>query len=319
MMMNIMVTGGAGFIGSHIVDKLIKMGHKVVIIDNLSTGKIDNVNKNAKLYVKDICSEDIFRIFDEEEIEAVYHHAAQIDVQRSIKDPIYDGSVNVLGTINILEACKRYGVGKIIYASSAAVYGHPHYLGIDEKHPIKPISYYGISKYVPEIYINIYSQLCAIDYSVLRYANVYGIRQDPKGEGGVISIFMDKMLRNETRIIYGDGSATRDFIYVEDVVAANIKALTRGSRETINIGTGIATSINDLCETMKEIMGADNSRQFVQERKGDIRHSYFNIEKAKHVLDWTPEYTLQEGLNRTINYYMGQSMNQETEEVAVSM
>ncbi len=318
-MMNIMATGGAGFIGSHIVDKLIKMGHKVVIIDNLSTGKIDNVNKNAKLYTKDICSEEIFRIFEAEKFEMVYHHAAQIDVQRSIKDPVFDGSVNVLGTVNILEACKRYGVRKIIYASSAAVYGQPHYLGIDEKHPIRPISYYGISKYVPEHYINIYSQLWGIDYTILRYANVYGIRQDPKGEGGVISIFMDKMLRNETRIIYGDGSATRDFINVEDVATANIKALTKGSRETINIGTGIATSISDLCDTMREIMEVDIDRQFVQERKGDIRHSYFNIEKAKHVLDWTPEYTLQEGLYRTINYYMEQSVNQETEEIAISM
>lgn len=317
--MKILVTGGAGFIGSHIVDKLVEHRHEVIIIDNLSTGKIENVNKEAKLYIKDICSQEIFQIFEKENIDIVYHHAAQIDVQQSIKDPIFDGDVNILGTLNLLEACKKYNIKKIIYASSAAVYGHPVYLAIDEKHPINPISYYGISKYTPENYITVYSELYGIDYTILRYANVYGIRQDPKGEGGVISIFMDKMFKNETPIIYGDGSATRDFIYVEDVAYANTKALTKGSKEIINIGTGIATSIGELYDTMREIIGVDIDRKFGQERGGDIRNSFFNINKVKKILSWAPAYSLDDGLRKTIQYYKRIAISGTMKETAVSI
>ena len=299
----ILVTGGAGFIGSNLVDTLIEEGHQVAVIDDLSTGKKEYINSRAEFYKVDIVSGEIKDIFKKERYDLVYHLAAQIDIQRSIEDPVYDARVNTLGTINILEACKEYGVSKIVYASSAAVYGEPKYLGIDEIHPITPLSYYGISKYTPEQYIISYSNLWGLDYTILRYANAYGIRQDPKGEGGVISIFLDKMLRNDTPVIYGDGSATRDFIYVKDVIKANLLTMTKGSRKIFNIGTGRATSISKLFNTMKSLMNYKGSVQYDLERKGDIRDSYFNIDKAKNDLRWEADYSIEEGLIRTIDYY----------------
>lgn len=316
--LNIIVTGGAGFIGSNLVDRLIEEGHKVIVIDNLITGKKENVNREAKFYKMDICDEKIRDIFKNEKINVVCHNAAQIDVQKSINNPIFDGDVNILGTINILEACKEANVKKIIYSSTAAAYGEPEYLGIDENHPINPISFYGISKYTPEQYIKIYSKLYNIDYTILRYSNVYGIRQDPKGEGGVIAIFMDKLFKGESPIIFGDGTATRDFIYVEDIVEANIKALHKGSKEVFNIGTGKATSINELFYLMKKIMDIDIEVEYGQERKGDIKHSYFNISKAKEKLGWTPRFELEEGLYKTIEYYKKIFMIETVEQVAVS-
>lgn len=301
--LNILVSGGAGFIGSNLVDRLIKEGNKVVVIDNLSTGKTENVHNKAKIYQLDICSKKIVDVFKKEKIDIVYHKAAQVDVQKSIEDPILDVNVNILGTVNILEACKETNVKKIIYPSSAAVYGEPKYLGIDEKHPISPISSYGISKYTPENYIRIYNELYNIDYTILRYSNVYGIRQDSKGEGGVIDIFMKKILIGESPSIFGDGSITRDFIYVEDIVEANIKALNRGSEEVLNIGTGKGTSIKELFNMMKEILEIDIKVKYEKERKGDIKNSFFNINKAKEKLGWTPQYRLEEGLNKTIKYY----------------
>jgi len=303
----ILVTGGAGFIGSSLSDKLVALGHKVSIIDNLSTGKIENVNDKAKLYIANIEDKNISKIFESQKFDIVYHLAAQIDVQESINNPVYDADVNILGTINILENSRRHGVRKIIYSSSAAIYGEPEYLGIDEKHKSNPISYYGISKYVPENYIKTYSKLWKIDYSILRYANVYGIRQDPKGEGGVISIFMDRMFKNNPVTIYGNGFSTRDFIYVEDVVDANIKVLDKGSRQIFNIGTGTATNINTLYTTMNKIMDKIIEVSHLKERKGDILHSYFNVEKAKKVLGWEAKHSLEHGLTKTIEYYEKQS------------
>ena len=317
--MNILVTGGAGFIGSNLVDRLVEEGHKVVVIDNLSTGKIENVHSKAKFYKLDICNKKIRDIFKSEKIEVVYHKAAQIDVQKSIEDPIFDGKVNILGTINVLEACKKANVKKIIYPSSAAVYGEPKYLGIDENHPTCPISYYGISKFTPENYIKTYSKFYDIDYTIFRYSNAYGIRQDPKGEGGVIAIFMQKLFKGESPTIFGDGSATRDFIYIDDIIEANIKALHKGSREVFNIGTGVATSIKELFYIMKEIMGADVKVKYGKEREGDIKNSFFNIDKAEEKLNWIPKYRLEEGLYKTIKYYKELLMEETEDEIAVTM
>lgn len=303
IIMKVLVTGGAGFIGSHIVDTLVENGHDVVIIDNLSTGNIENVNDKAKFYNIDIRDKDIDDVFKEECPEYVIHHAAQIDVQRSIKDPVFDGDVNILGTINILENCKRCGAKKIIYASSAAVYGAPRYLPIDEKHDIQPISYYGISKFTPEHYIQVYGNLYDIKYTILRYANVYGIRQDPKGEGGVVSIFVDRMLSGKSVTIFGDGEQTRDFIYVDDIVSANMLALENGDGEIVNIGTGIQTSVNDLYGTMEAIIKTGKSPINGIARAGDIKDSYFNIEKAEKILGFKPKYSLKDGLGETIRYY----------------
>ncbi|HHW58009.1 MAG TPA: SDR family oxidoreductase [Clostridia bacterium] len=301
--MKVLVTGGAGFIGSHIVDLLIENGYEVVIVDNLSTGKEEFINKKAVFYKKDITDDDLYEIFEKEKPDYVIHQAAQIDVQRSIDDPVFDAKVNILGTVNLLESCRKSGIKKVIYASSAAVYGNPEYLPIDEGHRINPISSYGISKHTAEHYFEVYSQLYDLKYTILRYANVYGIRQDPKGEGGVISIFTDKMLKGERPVIFGDGNQTRDFVYVKDVAKANLLALERGDNEVVNISTGKPTSINELVEIMNKIMNTSLKPIYTEPRKGDIMHSYLDNKKALDVLGWRPEYSLEDGLKETIEYY----------------
>ncbi len=302
--MKIMVTGGAGFIGSHIVDKLISLGYKTVVIDNLSRGKMGNINPAARFYQVDITAPEIYKIFKQEKVTHIIHHAAQIDVQHSIEDPLLDINNNILGTVNILENCRKYGVNKIIYASSAAVYGEPDYLPVDEEHPIKAMSSYGVSKHTPEHYLMMYRQLYNLDYTILRYANVYGPRQDPKGEGGVIAIFVDKMLNGERPVIYGDGEQTRDFVYVEDIVKANLKALTRGDGELVNISSNTQHSVNDVYRIINEILETNLEPIYKEERKGDIKHSFLDNSKARKVLNWEPEYDLLSGLNKTIDYYL---------------
>ncbi|KEJ01323.1 UDP-glucose 4-epimerase [Clostridium botulinum A2B7 92] len=301
--MKVLVSGGAGFIGSNLVDKLINLGHNVCIIDNLSTGNINNVNKKAQLYINDILDPNVSKIFEKEKFDIVYHLAAQIDVQKSITNPIFDSNVNVCGSINIINNCVNYNVKKIVYSSSAAVYGHPGYLPIDEKHGIMPISYYGLSKYTAEEYIRLFSNLNNLDFTILRYANVYGIRQDPKGEGGVISIFMNSLLKKQPLYIFGDGSALRDYIFVEDIVDANIAALSGGGKERFNIGTGVYTSVKELAENMIDIIGLKCNIEYASARKGDIANSYFNISKAKNKLNWIPKFSLKDGLKKTIEYY----------------
>lgn len=302
--MRVLVTGGAGFIGSNIVDKLITLGNEVVIIDNLSTGKPENINSRAKHYKVDILSsQEVDNIFNFERPEYVIHHAAQIDVGKSIEDPLFDAQVNILGTINILKACQKYKVEKIVYSSSAAVYGIPEYLGVDELHKIEPISFYGISKYTPELYIKTFAHLYEIKYTILRYANVYGIRQDPKGEGGVISIFVDKFITDETPIIYGDGEQTRDFIYVDDIVNANIASLSKGDNEIYNISTNSPISINQLVNLMSSLTNKEVQPSYKEARVGDIKHSHLKNEKAINELGWKPQYELSNGLKETLNYY----------------
>jgi UDP-glucose 4-epimerase len=224
-------------------------------------------------------------------------------VQKSITNPIFDSNVNVCGTINIINNCVNYNVKKIVYSSSAAVYGHPQYLPIDEKHEIRPISYYGLSKYTAEEYIRVFSNLNNLDFTILRYANVYGIRQDPKGEGGVISTFMNSLLKKQPLYIFGDGSALRDYIFVEDIVDANIAALSSGGKEIFNIGTGVYTSVKELAENMMDIIGLKCNIEYASARKGDIANSYFNINKAKNKLNWSPRFSLKDGLKKTIEYY----------------
>jgi UDP-glucose 4-epimerase len=301
--MKILVTGGAGFIGSNIVDKLINLGYETVVVDNLSSGKKENLNPGARFYELDIISPEVKRVFEQEGITHVIHHAAQIDVQQSIDNPLFDINNNILGTVNILENCKDYGVKKIIYASSAAVYGEPDYLPVDEEHPIKAMSSYGVSKHTPEHYLRMYKQLYELDYTILRYANAYGPRQDPKGEGGVIAIFVEKMLFGESPIIFGDGEQTRDFIYVEDIVKANLKALTQGDGELVNISCNTRHSVNDLYRMINQILNTDLKPIYRDERIGDIRHSYLDNNRARKVLNWEPEYDLRAGLTKTIEHY----------------
>ncbi|MCM3068382.1 SDR family oxidoreductase [Priestia flexa] len=301
--MKVLVTGGAGFIGSNIVDRLIEQSFEVVIIDNLSTGREENLNPKAKFYKMDIISDEVKEVFATEKPDYVIHHGAQIDVQKSLTNPLFDAQVNILGTINILENCKLYGVRKIVYASSAAVYGDPDYLGVDEKHQVNPLSFYGISKHTPEHYLKAYSHLYGLKYTILRYANVYGIRQDPKGEGGVVSIFVDKLLSNELPIIFGDGEQTRDFIYVSDIADANILALSKGDNDILNISCNQQTSINDLLSLMNNLANKNLHPVYKEERSGDIKHSYLDNSKAIEILNWKPKYTLSTGLKETLNYY----------------
>ncbi|MFQ6105914.1 MAG: NAD-dependent epimerase/dehydratase family protein, partial [Candidatus Hydrothermarchaeaceae archaeon] len=260
--MKILVTGGAGFIGSTTVDLLIKEGHDVVILDNISSGKEANINKAAKLCKRDISDKKVVEIFKREDIDCVIHQAAQVMVKKSLKDPVFDAQVNILGSLNLLEACKE-SVGKIIYASSGgAVYGEPEYLPVDEKHPIKPLSPYGASKYIVEKYIEIYSSVYGIDYSILRYGNVYGPRQDPHGEGGVVSIFAYKMLNNLSPVIFGDGRQTRDFVYVEDAARANISSIKHGKNVICNIGSGTEKSVNEVVDVIRKTLKSEVQPKF---------------------------------------------------------
>ncbi|QGQ94914.1 NAD-dependent epimerase/dehydratase family protein [Paenibacillus psychroresistens] len=301
--MRILVTGGAGFIASNIVDALIDEGHEVSVLDNLSTGKRANIHPNAPFYLTDITERSVQMVFEQCRPEIVIHHAAQIDVQTSLHNPLLDAKVNIIGTINLLEQCKSFGVKKIIYASSAAVYGHPNYLGVDEKHALQPISFYGISKHTPEHYIQAYGELFGLDYTILRYSNVYGIRQDPRGEGGVISIFLNRLLHEETPIIYGNGENTRDFIYVKDIVSANIAALIYGSHSLYNISCNQQISLNNLLKQMNAIIGSNVTPQYVPARQGDILHSRLDNQKALKQLQWLPQYSIEKGLTETYHYY----------------
>lgn len=307
--MKIVVTGGAGFIGSNIVDSLVELGHDVFIFDNLSTGKKENINKKATFFNVDINSLEIHSLLGKIQPNVLIHHAAQVSVAHSIKDPLYDQNLNIRGTVNLLEGCSRAGVGKFIYASSAAVYGDPMYLPINESHSKEPTSYYGLSKYVPESYIKLYSGISDMDYSILRYANVYGPRQDPFGEGGVISIFMNKIINDEEFTIYGDGNQTRDFIFVKDIVSANLAALHAGSKKIMNISTNDKVTLNRLVEIMSGFTERPLKVSYGERRKGDIKDSWLDNSLAKEELLWKPKYSLEEGLKITFDYYM------QTEEI----
>jgi UDP-glucose 4-epimerase len=300
--MKVLVTGGAGFIGSSVVEKLIAAGHEVVVVDNLSTGRREYVHSQAVFIEADIGSIVTAQAIENHRPDTVIHLAANIQVQKSLQYPMFDAANNINGTIHLLECCRNAGVRKLIYASSAAVYGDPQYLGIDEIHRTCPISFYGISKFTPEMYIRCYSELFGIQHTILRYANVYGIRQNAQGEGGVISIFVDRMLQGERPVIYGDGFQTRDYVYVEDVARANLHALTAADGETLNIGTGRPTNLLELHDMLVGICGYDKSPIMKPARAGDIAHSYFSSERAKTVLGWSPIYALEEGLIRTVEY-----------------
>ena len=304
--MKVLVTGGAGFIGSHIVEQLLQEGYQVVVVDNLSTGKKSFLPKDISFYSMDIQSLDLNQVFKKEKPEIVIHTAAQIDVNSSIKNPQNDASINILGTINLLNCCHEYKVRKIIYSSSCAVYGVPEDCSIKESFSISPLSFYGISKFVVELYMKVYHSLYDLNYTILRYANVYGPKQSTSGEGGVVSIFCKKILKKELPIIYGTGEQTRDFVFVKDVAEANIKAITKGKNQIINIGCNEKTSIKELYQL---ILSLNPSLSITQPpithptRQGDILHSRLDNTKAKQILKWEPNYTLREGLEDTLNYY----------------
>lgn len=302
--MKVVVTGGLGFIGSHLVDRLISEGYDTYIIDNLTSGQLNNLNPAATFYQADILNESQLRkIFNDVKPEALFHMAAQIDVQTSINNPNLDAMCNIIGSLNLIELCKTYNC-KIIYSSSAAIYGSPQYVPVTEEHPINPISNYGISKYTPELYIQTSANLHNLNFNILRYANVYGNRQVNNGEGGVISIFIDKIINGERPIIFGDGTQTRDFIFVEDVVSANIAALKCSANGTFNISTNKKTTINDLIHHLNSILDKKVVPIYEPIRKGDITHSTLDNQLAIKELNWNPKFLIKEGLIKTCDNFL---------------
>ncbi len=301
--MRILVTGGAGFIASHIVDRLIELGHEVCIVDSMIHGKKANINKLASLKEIDIRDDKLIDTFLEFRPEIVIHNAAQISVPKSIENPMEDASINILGSISVLEACRKVGVRKIIYPASAAIFGQPIYLPIDEEHPLNMISGYGITKHTVEHYLKAYKSLYNIDYVVLRYSNVYGPRQDSTGEGGVISIFCEKIMRNTSPYIYGDGEQLRDFIYVKDIVRANIIAIESLENGIYNVCSSNKLSVNQLLNIVNEVAKKNIEPLYTDKREGDIENSYMTYEKIKNEIGWEPEYDIYQGLKETLKWF----------------
>ena len=306
--MKILVTGGAGFIGSHVVDKYISLGHDVVVIVNLSTGKERNINKKALFYQIDICNKNIEFIIEKEKPDILNHHAAQISVPASVKNPILDAEINVLGFLNLLQNCVKYNLKKVIFISSGgAIYGEAEEFPTSETYQPIPLSPYAIHKFVSEKYLHYYYTKYNLNYTTLRYANVYGPRQMPEGEAGVVSIFINRLLKEEASCIYTYKSEPegmiRDYVYVNDVVRANVLALDSANTEAINIGTGTQTTTLCLYNEISKQLNKRIKPLFDEPRPGDIRKSCLNIEKAKNILNWMPEYSLEQGIKDTIENY----------------
>ena len=303
--MNILVTGGAGFIGSHIVDQLIAKGHQVIIIDNLVTGQRDLINPQAVFYQEDITNaEQVHKIIQQHQIQVICHQAAQLDVRKSVQDPQYDASVNIIGTINLFEAAHKNGVKKVVFASSGgAIYGDTDILPTPETHHTDPISPYGIAKLVMEKYAHYYKTIYNIDYTALRYSNVYGPRQNTQGEAGVIALFISKMLQNQQCYINGDGHNTRDFVYVQDVVEANIQAILGDLSGSYNIATATQTNINQIFDILHQLTNTTITRQNREAKLGEQQHSSLSYDKIHQAINWQPQINLQQGLIQTVEYF----------------
>lgn len=302
--MKALVTGGAGFIGSHLSDRLIESGHEVVIVDDLSTGQTENLPAEAKFYQADIRDEALADIFESERPEVVFHHAAHADVTHSVKDPRHDASVNILGTLNLLECCRQYGVAKLIYANTGgALYGEPTYSPVDESHPIAPLSPYGVSKRTAEQYLHVYHVNHGLQYTSLRYPNIYGPRQNPHGEAGVVAIFAMLLLTGGRPTIFGDGSKTRDYLYVGDVVDANLLALNSEACGIYNLGRGIEVTDLEMFEAVRDAVGSKTRPKFAEVRPGEVEHMALDASRAREGLGWEWQTDLAEGIAAAVDYY----------------
>lgn len=302
--MKIVVSGGAGFIGSNIADAYIDRGHEVHIIDNFSTGQMMHVNRKAILHQLDITDAAAVSLIERLRPDLLSHHAAQMDVRHSVADPAYDARVNILGFINMLEACQRAGVKKVVFASSGgAVYGEQDIFPAPEDHPTQPASPYGVSKRAGELYLSYYRQAFGLPYIALRYANVYGPRQSAKGEAGVVAIFVTALLAGKAPVINGDGRQTRDYVYVGDVVAANLAALECPYVGPVNIGTGVETDVVEIFEQLRSAAGQTVEAVHGPAKVGEQRRSSLDTRLASQVLGWKPEVALDDGLRRTAAYY----------------
>jgi UDP-glucose 4-epimerase len=299
---NILVTGGAGFIGSHIADALIHNGHSVVVLDDLSMGKREYVNPKTQFVLLDIRSEKIKEIFLHHRFDVVIHQAAQMDVRKSVEDPLFDASTNILGTVNLLEGCRATGVKKFIFASTGgAIYGEQTCFPADEQHPTRPVSPYGITKLSAEKYLFYYQQAHGLQYVSLRYANVYGPRQNPHGEAGVVAIFTGKMLSDGQPLINGDGTQTRDYIYVDDIVKANLLALNYKQSAIFNVGTGIETNVNQLFLTLRKLTGSQCREKYGPAKNGEQQRSVIDSSSLYKAFNWKPSIALRDGLRRTVD------------------
>ena len=305
--MKILVTGGAGFIGSHVVDAYVEHGHDVVVVDDLSSGRKENLNRKARFYQVDIRDEALEEVFSAEKPAVVSHHAAKASLRESLLKPVLFADVNVLGSLRLLELGRKHGAKKFINISTGgAVYGEPQYLPADEKHPVSPLDPYGASKAAFEHYLGVYQKNYGLASTVLRYANVYGPRQDPYGEAGVVAIFSAKMLRGEPPTVNGSGTQERDFVYVGDVAQANILALRTGDGGVYNIGTGVGTSINAIFSSLKAATNYSGPEVHGPAKAGEVFKIYLDAGKARRDLGWSPTVSLDEGLRRTVEYFGGQ-------------
>ncbi len=302
--MKIAITGGAGFIASHVADAYLAAGHEVVILDDLCRGERANLPSAARFYEADIRAPEVAEIFRKERPQVLSHHAAQLDVRRSVADPGYDADVNLLGTLNLLEAAREVCVSRVVFASSGgAVYGEQSVFPASESHPQSPLSPYGITKAAGENYLSFYRAVHGIPFLALRYSNVYGPRQDPHGEAGVVAIFSERLLAGEVPTIYGDGRQTRDYVFVGDVVRANLAALETDFVGPLNIGTGVETDVNALYAHLRNLTGSPHQAKYAPGRAGEQLRSVVAIDRARDVLGWRPEVTLEEGLRRTVEFF----------------
>jgi UDP-glucose 4-epimerase len=302
----VLVTGAAGFIASHVADGCLNAGHEVVILDDLSRGAKRNVNSKARFYQCDVRNrEAVEAIFLSEKPDVVNHHAAQMDVRRGVREPHFDAEVNILGSLNVIESAVAHGARRFIYAATAgAGYGEPKQIPVPEDYPINPITPYGISKHTVEHYLFTFQFLYGLQYVVLRYGNVYGPRQSSQGEAGVFAIFSEQMLSGIQPVIYGDGEKVRDYVFVSDVVAANVAALSSGTNEIFNIGSGIATKDLEIFEQVRNLLGKTAVQpQYLPRRPGEIDRISLDISKAARLLNWTPQVPLAEGAKRTVRYF----------------
>ncbi|HLF15200.1 MAG TPA: NAD-dependent epimerase/dehydratase family protein [Bacteroidota bacterium] len=302
--MKILVTGGAGFIASHVADECVARRHGVVVLDDLSTGAMQNVNPKAVFLRADIRDAGLDELFRKERFDVVIHHAAQMDVRKSVEDPGFDASVNILGTINLLENTLRTGVKKFIFASTGgAIYGEQDYFPADEEHPVRPLSPYGIAKLSVEKYLFYYAEVHALQYVSLRYGNVYGPRQNPRGEAGVVAIFAEKMLAGGQPVINGEGLQTRDYVYVGDVVSANMFALGHDRSGIFNVGTGIETDVNTLFRTLRELTGSTCKEEHGPAKKGEQLRSVLDARLLNRTFGWSAGTAIAEGLKMTVEYF----------------